>query len=234
MKKQNTISNIFLILDKHFGWRGWWPSTPPGKFAPEYHLQKNYLFSIYELYEIMFGAILTQNAAWTNVEKALKNLIALKIFTPSDIIQADETIVISAIKPSGYFNQKYKKLKFLSEFLINNPIEKLREKKVEELRQIFLNIWGIGRETADSIVLYAFDKPIFVVDAYTRRILKRSGIIFGNEDYDYIRKLIEQNISPNVLIYKNYHAVIVELCKEYCKTKPICNNCPLSLLCKNV
>ena len=229
------INFLFEKLEKKYKWRGWWPSTPEGKKTPEYHKSKKYKYTDNEKFEIAVGAILTQNTAWTNVIKALENLNFLGVNLPEKLLKTEEDLLLNAIKPSGYYNQKLKKIKCLSEFFIKNSFKTLNKKNAADLRFMFLNIWGIGRETADSIILYVFNKPIFVIDAYTRRVLKRNGIIEGNEDYDEIRELVENNIPHNVNKYKNYHAVIVELCKQYCKTNPDCKNCILNEYCiKNI
>ena len=225
------INRVFEKLENYYGWRGWWPSTLDGKLSPEYHKSKKYKYSNAEKFEIAVGAILTQNAAWINVVKALENLKKLRIDSPEKILKTDKEKIITAIRPSGYYNQKYKKIIFLSEFFALNSFEKLDKLDTLEIRNKFLEIWGVGKETADSIVLYVFNKPVFVVDAYTRRVFKRNGIISGKEDYDEIRLLIENRIPLNILKYKNYHAVIVELCKQFCRTKPICGNCILKKIC---
>ncbi|HPG30009.1 MAG TPA: endonuclease [bacterium] len=229
------INRIFEKIENYYGWLGWWPSTPLGKSSPEYHKSKKYKYSKSEKFEIAVGAVLTQNAAWINVVKALENLKKLRIDSPEKILKTDKEKIIAAIRPSGYYNQKYKKIIFLSEFFIANSIEKLEKLEPLFLRNKFLEIWGVGKETADSIISYVFNKPVFVVDAYTRRVFKRNGIISGKEDYDEIRVLIENIIPLNILKYKNYHAVIVELCKQFCKTKPDCGNCVISNICgKNI
>lgn len=226
------INRIFETLEKKYGWRGWWPSTPAGKNTPEYHKPKNYSYSAAEKFEIAVGAILTQNAAWSNVVTALVNLNKLNCFAPEKMLKLDDAKFIEAIRPSGYFNQKLKKLKYLCDFFNKNKWTDLEKKDTLELRAELLGIWGVGRETADSIVLYAFNKPVFVVDAYTKRILHRCSIISGSEDYDDIRILIEKNIPYKINIYKNYHAVIVEHCKQFCKTKPLCAGCALKSVCR--
>ncbi|HPP87700.1 MAG TPA: endonuclease [bacterium] len=226
------INKIFSALDKKYGWLGWWPSTPPDKEYPEYHKSKNYKYSEYEKFEIAIGAILTQNTAWSNVVKALYNLKKLKCSSPEKMLEIEETKILEAIKPSGYYNQKLKKMRYLCEFLIKNNWRDLEKLDISELRKRLLDIWGIGKETADSIILYVFNKPIFVVDAYTRRILQRCEIIDAKKDYDEIRILIEKNIPKKVNLYKNYHAAIVEHCKYNCKIKPLCEHCIIKNYCK--
>jgi len=234
LKQIPKIKKLFEVLDQNYKWLGWWPSTPENGAEPEYHRDSDYIYSEKEIYEIIFGAILTQNAAWINVVKALTDLRKIRVFSPEDILKTDETEILEAIRPSGYFNQKLKKLRHIAEFFRKNKIKDLKKMNIEIVREKLLGIWGVGRETADSILLYALDKNVFVVDAYTRRVLKRKEIIEGNEDYDFIRILIESSIPADLKKFKNYHASIVELCKKHCRIKPNCPDCPAGKISKCV
>lgn len=170
-------------------------------------------------------AILTQNTSWKNVEKAIFNLKQHNALSPKTANELDTKTFASAIRPAGYFNQKTKKLKIFTEFY-------MKQKGKTPTRYQLLVLWGIGPETADSILLYAYKVPTFVVDAYTKRIFGRIGIIKKDSTYDKIKNLFELNLSPEYIIYNEYHALIVEHAKRFCKTKPDCNNCPLREICK--
>jgi len=204
---------IYRKLFRHFGPRHWWPGE--GAF------------------EVMVGAILTQNTAWPNVEKAINNLKKEKALSPKKL----ETIKLKKlrrlIKPSGYYNEKAKKLKNLTAFLRRScgfEIKKLKRKKLKELRRSLLGVNGIGPETADSILLYALEKPVFVVDAYTRRIFSRLGLIGENAGYAEIQSFFTDNLPKKTKLFNEYHALIVELGKTYCrKGRAICGKCPLKL-----
>jgi len=219
------MKQFFNKLEELYPWLGWWPITPKNEVTPIYSKSKKILLTNENKFEILVGAILTQNTSWNNVIKAIQNLKKLKILSPENFLNQKKNIVIQAIKSSGYFNQKYKKLFILCEFLEKNSFENLEKYKTIELREKFLGLWGIGKETADSMVLYAFNKKIFVVDTYTRRILSRNKLIEENLEYDEIRILIEKNIPNSLYKYKNYHAAIVEICKTNCKKKPLCDGC---------
>jgi len=195
---------IYRTLSKRFGSQGWWPMKN-GFSQPEW--------------EVEVGAVLTQNAAWNNVEKALENLKKEGITTRKRILEIPEKRLAELIRPSGYFNQKARKLKILANYS-GKP-------KREEL----LSLWGIGPETADSILLYAHGISTFVVDAYTRRIFTRMGILSGRETYNKVKEKFESSIPRDVELYKEFHALIVRLAKEHCKTKPVCSGCPLSDRC---
>ena len=191
-------------------------------------------------FEIIIGAILTQNTAWSNVEKALENLKKEKKLDIKSILETDIDYLKKLIRPSGFFNQKAKRLKNISEFLYkkyNSDLDLFFKKNKNKLREELLSLNGIGPETADSILLYAGNKPVFVVDAYTKRLCKRIPIKVEIE-YDSIQKYFQDTLSKKfrkkelVKIYNKKHAMIVELAKNYCKKKPVCTNCPLKEICK--
>ena len=211
MTKTKKLKSIYNKLYKHFGPLGWWP----GKSS----------------FEVMIGAILTQNAAWSNVEKAIKNLKKEKSLS----IKRIETIALKdlnlLIRPSGFYRQKAKRLKSLVRFLnkiCDGKILKLRGFKLNFLRNEFLKINGIGEETADSILLYALDKPTFVVDTYTKRICFRHKLLKKDATYKETQDFFVQNLPKSVKLFNEYHALIVETGKNYCKKKkPLCKLCPL-------
>ncbi|MGR3294329.1 MAG: endonuclease III domain-containing protein [Candidatus Scalindua sp.] len=210
MNKTKVLTEIYDSLFKSFGKQYWWPGDTG--------------------FEVVIGAILTQNTNWTNVEKAIKNLKTAKVFTPKKLHEIDIEKLAELIKPSGYFNVKAKRLKHFIEWLFfnyNGSLSKLFKLDYASLREQLLSVNGIGRETADSIILYAAEKPTFVVDAYTKRMLVRHDLITEDYDYDAIKAVFEDNIPHDVSLYNEYHALIVMVGKYYCKPKMQCEECPL-------
>lgn len=209
--KRTFISIYHLLLGK-FGAQHWWPGDTA--------------------FEIMLGAILTQNTNWTNVEKAIRNLKASGLLEFNRMRKAPDGIIRKCIRPTGYFNQKTKKVRNFLNFLnkeCHGDLERLKRIKTPELRERLLSINGIGPETADSILLYALNKRIFVVDAYTRRIFSRHGLIHENADYHAIQHTITAHFPENIRTYNEFHALIVKLGKDFCrKSKPLCSLCPLA------
>jgi endonuclease-3 related protein len=180
---------------------------------------------------VIVGAILTQNTSWSNVERAIVSLRREKLLTPMAIERVSLARLSRLIRSSGYFRQKARKLKEFVRFLRNRHRGSLTEMFCTEtdiLRQELLEVHGIGPETADSILLYAGKHPVFVVDAYTRRILERHGLAHARMSYDDIRTLFEQNLSADPALFNEYHALIVHTGKHFCyKREPDCQNCPL-------
>jgi len=219
----NKIKRIYSILYKRFGPQGWWPLTLEGQLHPKHHgkAPKNDK----QRFEIIIGAILTQNTNWKNVEKAICNLNKEKLININKIKKINKKRLASLIRPSGYYNQKAERLKIIADFISQNKNPK---------REQLLEIKGIGPETADSILLYALQKPFFVVDAYTKRIFSRLGLCNGKCSYGELQKLFHKNLQKKIKLFNEYHALLVELGKNHCKTKPICKNCPINKLCKNV
>ncbi|SHE76383.1 DNA-3-methyladenine glycosylase III [Marinitoga hydrogenitolerans DSM 16785] len=183
-------------------------------------------------FEIMIGALLTQNTNWNNVKKSLDNIKSANLMNPEKLyIIPDERLEI-LIRPSGFYKVKVQYLKNLLKWFkeYKFSFEKVNVKSKNELRSELLEIKGIGKETADSILLYAFDKLSFVIDAYTKRIFSRIGLNIKNT-YDEYKKYFEKNIPQDLIIYKNFHGLIVEHSKKFCKKKPICEDCKLKKLC---
>ncbi len=211
MKKD--LLNIHDRLLERFGRQEWWPADTK--------------------FEVIVGAILTQNANWKNVGRAIGNLRENNLLEPVGIHRVDEERLKEPIRPAGYYNSKAKKLKEFTNFLFKNykNLDEFLTLPKEELREHLLSIWGIGPETADSIVLYAANKPSFVVDAYTRRIFSRMGLVDEKIGYDELKKFFEDNLPEDAALYQEFHALIVELGKNYCRTKPLCDECPLVSLC---
>lgn len=208
-----TIIQIYKKLMEYYGLQGWWPV---------YCLRNPKI-------EIAIGAVLTQNTAWTNVEKALVNLIEKNLLDPFRIIDINQVDLAKLIRPSGYYNQKAKKLKILSNFLLEGDF--FADGNIPERNEL-LALWGIGEETADSILLYAYNFPVFVVDAYTRRIFIRLGILSGNEKYGEIADIFTDNLKKDPGVYQEYHALIVRHAKDHCRKKPDCDGCALNSICK--
>ncbi|MDI6721213.1 MAG: endonuclease [Candidatus Aenigmarchaeota archaeon] len=195
---------IFLIYEKllsSFGPQNWWPVTENGN-----------------KFEIIAGAILTQNTNWKNVEKALKNLRERNLLSKNAIGKIPEKELAGIIRSSGYHNQKARKLKSFVNF---------RDRMT---RENLLKIWGIGRETADSILLYAYDKPYFVIDAYTIRIMQRLG--FQAKNYDEWQELFHKSLPKDHKLYNEFHALFVALGKNVCGKEPLCGKCPLAKGCE--
>lgn len=205
------LLSIYNALYRAYGPQHWWPGETP--------------------FEVMVGAVLTQNTAWSNVEKAIANLKKHRLLTPSRMSSLTLGRLATLIRPSGYYNVKAKHLQNLLVFIQDHyrgSIKKLCAEDGAVLRQKLLNVSGIGEETADSILLYAAGKPFFVVDAYTRRILSRHGLITQDADYLQMQRLFMEAIPADLLLYNEYHALIVKLGKELCrKSRPLCSGCPL-------
>ena len=204
------LRKIYKKLFQFFGPQHWWPGN--------------------SRLEIIVGAILTQNTNWNNVEKAIKNLKFKKKLSVRALREIPEHKLARIIVPAGFFNVKAKRLKnfivFISEEYAGS-IKKMSQEPLNVLRQKLLTINGIGPETADSILLYACDKPIFVIDAYTKRILCRHNLIEETDVYNDIQKIFMTSLKKDVKIFNEYHALIVKLAKEFCRTKPLCSDCPL-------
>jgi len=222
------VIRIFNLLETTYGPQGWWPlvdyrgSNPTktgsvqGYHPGDYSLPK----TTNQMYEICLGSLLTQSVGWPSVEKALTNLKKLNAINPRTILSMDENVLKEAIKPVGYFNQKTRKVKEFTKFFVGlNGRTPTRDE--------LLSIWGVGKETADSMLLYAFKVPTFVVDAYTRRIFSHIGLIDEKDEYDEIKALFEENITPDLETYQEYHALIVEHAKRFYSKQADRKLCPL-------
>jgi endonuclease III related protein len=189
----------------------WWPAQTP--------------------FEVIVGAILTQSTAWGNVERAIANLRSARVLSPSAMLRVPTARLAAMVRPSGYFRQKAKKLKAFVRFLqtgYGGSLKRMFHAPTLELREKLLSVHGIGPETADSILLYAGDHPVFVVDAYTHRIFGRHGITDGKPDYEKVRALIETSIPRRPELFNEFHALIVNTGKNWCrKSAPRCEECPL-------
>jgi endonuclease-3 related protein len=216
----NQIQKIHKKLHKKYGNLGWWPIKGRYTGGPK---------SKAEEFEVMVGAILTQNTSWKNVEKAISNLHKENLIDAKKIAEIPQKKLAKLIKSAGYYNQKAERLKIFADYLLKNP--NFLKKETAELRKELLSIKGIGPETADSILLYALNKPIFVVDAYTKRIFSRIGICKEDASYDELQQMFHKNLPKNTKLFNNYHAVLVEHAKNNCRKKPECNSCVLSEIC---
>ena len=179
---------------------------------------------------MIVGAILTQNTAWSNVEKAIKNLRKANALNLNTLAKIPTQKLYPLLRPSGYYRIKAKRLKSVVKFFYNDYYGNLNhffKEPVEKIREELLSVKGIGPETADSILLYAGKKPVFVVDAYTRRIFECAGIVPSGASYEDIQRLFMKNLPRDTRLYNEYHALIVRLGKDICKTKPRCKICPL-------
>ncbi|WLV24928.1 endonuclease [Aciduricibacillus chroicocephali] len=179
---------------------------------------------------MMIGAILVQNTSWTNVDKAMEKL---KPYLDANTIQSMPTEKLAElIRSSGFFNMKAKRVKAFVEWFLKHDcnVEELKKWPLNNLRNELLSIHGIGRETADDMLLYAFDKPVFIVDAYARRIFYRIGFDMPTS-YDSFRLMVEAELPESVYMFNEYHAVLVEHAKVHCRKKPICSGCPLITIC---
>ena len=214
----NTLTRIYNILYKEYGPQKWWPTTLEGDLHPSYHGRK---LDERQRFEVIAGAILTQNTAWKNVEKAIIELNKAKVLDIKSIRKIDIKKLAKLIRSAGYYNQKAERLKTVTKFF---------DGRKDINREELLNINGIGPETADSILLYAFEKPYFVIDAYTKRIMSRIGFKF--KDYDELQKLFMNELKPDAKLFNEYHALLVELAKRQCKTKPERKGCPTYKICK--
>jgi endonuclease-3 related protein len=209
------LKKIYDLLYARFGPQDWWPGETP--------------------FEIIVGAVLTQNTNWGNVEKAIASLKKAKALTPEKLHKIKPAELAKLIRPAGYFNIKASRLKNLIGWLFKNyagKLAKLKSIPTEQLRDELLGVSGVGPETADSILLYALDRPVFVIDAYTRRILSRHHLIKFEAGYEQIRAFFESNLPENTQLFNEYHALLVRTGKEFCKPTPLCDNCPLKRLRK--
>lgn len=277
------LLKTYKKLYQSYGPQGWWPVTEENavikekikpdekpentKNAPTYHkADYSYPRTDKQAFEIILGAILTQNTSWKNVEKAITNLHRNNLVDADKLAEVNQKKLAALIRPAGYFNQKAERLKIIAGYIkdkYGSKVSKLFDKEndesgISELRNELLAVNGIGPETADSIILYAAKKPIFVVDAYTKRIFARIGLFGGkvyqqaqqnvhqqaqhqNKEklkyeetklkYEDVQKMFHENLERDHRLFNEYHALIVEHAKQHCKAKPVCRGCPLLDIC---
>jgi endonuclease-3 related protein len=205
------LNSFYRTLLKHYGPQHWWPADSP--------------------FEVIVGAILTQNTAWTNVEKAVLNLKAAGLLDPQRILEVDEGTLALAVRPTGYFRQKTARLKGFVRWLLERcggDLERLKATPLPRLREELLKLKGVGPETADSILLYALGIPSFVVDTYTYRVLSRHGLVPDEASYEEMKEFLEANLPVKERLYNEFHALFVAVGKECCRpAEPRCRECPL-------
>ncbi|MHB1942537.1 MAG: endonuclease [Acidiferrobacteraceae bacterium] len=195
-----------------YGTSGWWPAE--------------------SRFEVMVGAVLTQNTAWANVERAIAELRRADLLSPEAIAAVDPGQLASLIRSSGYFNVKAARLKALVAWIYEKGgLEALDQMPTAVLRERLLEVKGVGPETADDILLYAFHRPVFVIDAYTRRLFSRLGMIGGGEHYEILRRRFEEIFPGDVARLNEYHALIVRHAKDVCRSRPLCPGCVLKDMC---
>lgn len=204
------LKDIYERLFVHYGPQNWWPGESP--------------------FEVMVGAILTQNTNWTNVEKAIDNLKAAGALELEPMLELSHEQLAQLIRPAGYFNVKAKRLRAFLEFLkgeYGGDLEAMAREDTARLREKLLGVKGVGPETADSILLYALEHRIFVVDAYTHRVMSRHYLIPEDSDYHSIQEFLTERLPAQVEHYNEYHALLVMVGKDFCKPKARCEGCPL-------
>jgi endonuclease-3 related protein len=207
---KNLLMKIYHKLYKAYGPRHWWPGETS--------------------FEVMVGAILTQNTSWRNVEKAIQKLKGNGILNPGGIYHLKKSQLAPLIRSSGYYRIKADRLKSFVDFLFEEyggNLKRMKRERLVELREKLLGVKGIGPETADSILLYGLQKPIFVVDAYTKRVLSRHGLISERASYEEVQRLFMEHLRPDEKLFNDYHALFVHLGKTVCQKSPRCDICPL-------
>jgi len=221
MLKKRTIGEqlegIYHMLLETHGPQHWWTAEEP--------------------FEVMVGAILTQSTAWRNVEKAIANLKTAGALSPGELRRLSQSEIGTLIYPSGYYNAKSAKLKAMVEWLgvfAKDNLEILFTVNTDKLRRQLLAVWGIGEETADSIILYAGNKPVFVIDAYTRRIIDRIGLTPEGNNYTDYQALFVENLPADAGLFNEYHALLVYQGKNVCRKQPLCLQCCLQNMCDTV
>ena len=209
------LLTLYHKLYEYFGPQHWWPADSP--------------------FEVIIGAILTQNTAWKNVETALNTLKSNRLLTPGQLEKLSHTELSELIRSSGYYNQKALKIKAFLEFFksgYNYKLSRMAQTTLEELRRQLLEVHGIGEETADSILLYAVNKPVFVVDAYTRRVLSRMGYVPKEISYKNLKSFCENSLPKDAALYNEFHALFVRMGHSICLSKPRCTICPVKNFCQ--
>ena len=213
-QRARKIKRIYGLLEGHFGDLKWWPAETA--------------------FEVVVGAVLTQSTSWINVEKAIRALKGKNLLDPKKLLAINSARLAAVIKSSGYHRVKARRLKEVSRFVLSESGGKLaRLKRMDalDLRKKLLEVNGVGPETADSILVYALDKPVFVVDAYTKRIFSRHKIIEEDTSYDKVQKLTQGAMPVNVGVLNQFHALLVETAKQFCKkNNPLCGECPLGCI----
>lgn len=210
MRRFRSLTSLYKHLFDAFGPQHWWPGDTP--------------------FEIAVGAILTQNTNWSNVECAIANLKQAHLLNCKGMHALPDVELADLIRPAGYFNLKAKRLKSFLDYLVEKhggSMVRMKKRDLGVLRSELLSVNGIGPETADSILLYALEKPTFVIDAYTKRVLSRHGILADEQSYEAFQSLFHHELARDVRLYNEFHALFVRVGKEFCKPTPRCDICPL-------
>lgn len=217
----NRLTLIYEALLEHYGRQHWWPAKTP--------------------FEVMVGSILTQNTSWLGVERAIENLQRAALLSPEAITGCAIGELATLLKPSGYFNIKAQRLRnYCLWYLEQGELDGLEQLSTETLRHGLLSVNGVGPETADDILLYAFERPVFVIDAYTRRLFSHLGEINGDEGYEVLRRWLETELgdgrseSSRAELFNEYHALIVVHAKAHCRKRAACDGCPVAHFCRAV
>jgi len=208
----STLRGLYDALRAVYGEQPWWPAE--------------------SAFEVVVGAVLTQNAAWSNVEKAIDRMKAAGLLSLSALLDTDHDTLADVIRPSGYYNIKAKRLRNLCVFMAQEGgLDVFAQRELPDQRESLLSVNGVGPETADDILLYALQQPVFVIDTYTRRLLQRYGLARGDEAYDALRSKFEQALDTDVYLFQQYHALIVMHAKAVCRKIPQCRLCALAADC---
>ncbi|RMH50066.1 MAG: endonuclease III domain-containing protein [Zetaproteobacteria bacterium] len=207
-RREPPLDRLYRLLFDHYGPQHWWPAEGP--------------------FEMMVGAILTQNTAWRNVARAIDGLRSAGLLDPAALLDADEARLEQLIRPAGYFRQKAARLRRLAAFVrAQGGVERMRAVDGARMRRMLLALNGVGPETADSILLYALDHPFFVIDAYTVRLLSRLGWVAPTVGYAPLQALFQRGLPRDVALFQEFHALIVAHAKAYCRKRAHCAGCPL-------
>ena len=207
-----SLRELYEALKDIYGEQPWWPAD--------------------SAFEVVVGAVLTQNAAWSNVEKAIERMKTAGLMSLPALLDTDHDTLAEVIRPSGYYNIKAKRLRNLCAFLSGEGgLDKFARNDLADQREALLQVNGVGPETADDILLYALEQPVFVIDTYTRRLLQRYGLARGDESYEDLRSGFEQALDTEVYLFQQYHALIVMHAKAVCRKAPQCGSCSLASSC---
>jgi endonuclease-3 related protein len=208
----SALRGLYDALRAVYGEQPWWPAE--------------------SAFEVAVGAVLTQNAAWSNVEKAIDRMRAAGLLSLPALLDTEHDTLAEVIRPSGYYNIKAKRLRNLCVFLAEEGgLDVFARRELPDQRESLLGVNGVGPETADDILLYAMQQPVFVIDTYTRRLLQRYGLARGDEAYDALRAKFEQALDTDVYLFQQYHALIVMHAKVACRKVPQCQRCALAADC---
>ncbi len=209
------LERVYARLFEAYGPQHWWPAG--------------------DRFEVLVGAVLTQNTSWVNVERAIAALSGASLLAPDALLEVDDTALAECIRPAGYFNVKTRRLKALAEWFVDaGGFAVLDKQSTPALREALLSVHGVGPETADDILLYAFERPVFVIDAYTRRIFARLvAAAEPGKDYEAWRAFFEAHLKPDTVLFNEYHALLVAHAKAHCLTRPVCAGCALADGCRS-